>query len=528
MRTIREQPLISDAGLYTIKSVSTEFCQGEVLEPTSCLLQNPPEPGLSLTSEDIVDRCAGNPIGLRVGLDLIGSPPFVVKYTEHNNRRKIPRELQIATLRSTVDFTPQDAGHYKYTFESIRDSVYKDTPLRNLELQQNVRPSAKASFIDNRRPKQVCIDDPVEFDVKLSGEAPWKLEYEVVHNGKRTKRTVETEEEYYTIKTDKLRSGGEYIVTLASISDKMGCKEFLKEEARVNVRHERPKAYFGHIEGKQAIMALEGRTIGLPLRFTGNAPWRLEYENLDTKEVKKETFQNPNAFLDVKTDGTYQLISVKDAVCPGLIEEKADQFLVQWVARPKLSVPESDAVVFEGGNYIKKPVCEGDEDALEVSLSGKSSSKFVTCSTFLICTQAMLHSMSLIKRSRTTQGASWYPSGTRIFTLQEALPQSERRHHKQAHMSTPSRSLPIRDMTTPTSTSLLSLSNRPFTRAQAHASTSQGRHTATALGNQRARRLFQSRSRALHLSIWRWRSSITVHPSRRSAYTRTFRPTSTT
>lgn len=378
MRTVREQPLISEAGLYTIKSVSTDFCEGEVLEPTSCLLQNPPEPGLSLTSEDIVDRCAGNPIGLRVGINLIGSPPFVIRYTEHTNGRKIPRELQVATLRSTVDFTPQDAGHYKYTFETIRDTVYKDTRLRNLELQQNVRPSAKASFVDHRRPKQVCIDDSVDFDVKLSGEAPWKLEYEVVHNGKRIKRTVETDQEYYTIKTDRLRSGGEYIVTLASISDKMGCKEFLKEEARVNVRHERPKAYFGHIEGKQAIMALEGRTIGLPLRFTGNAPWRLEYENVDTKEVRKETFQNANAFLDVKTDGTYKLLSVRDAVCPGLVEEKADQFLVEWVARPQLRIPESDGIVLEGGKYIKEPVCEGDEDALEIALHGKPHFKQVT------------------------------------------------------------------------------------------------------------------------------------------------------
>ncbi|KAF1922630.1 nucleoporin Pom152 [Didymella exigua CBS 183.55] len=373
MRNVREQPLISEAGLYTIKAVSTDTCEGEVLEPASCLLQNPPEPGLSLTSEDIVDRCAGNPIGLRVGIDLIGSPPFVIKYTEHNsnNRRKIAKELNIPTLRSTADFTPQDAGHYKYTFESIRDSVYKDTPLRNFELQQNVRPSAKAFFVD-RKPRHVCIDDSVDFDVKLSGEAPWKLEYEVVHNGKRVKRTVETAEEYYTIRTDKLRSGGEYIVTLASISDKMGCKEYLKEEAKVNVRHERPKAYFGHIEGKQTIMALEGRSIGLPLRFTGNAPWRLEYEVLETKDVRRGTFNNANALLDAKTDGTYHLLSVKDAVCPGLIEEKADQFLVQWVARPKLTVSESDVIAFDGSKYVKEPVCEGDEDALEVSLHGNA------------------------------------------------------------------------------------------------------------------------------------------------------------
>ncbi|KAF1844039.1 uncharacterized protein K460DRAFT_286943 [Cucurbitaria berberidis CBS 394.84] len=372
VKTAREQPLIKEAGLYTIKTVSTEFCDGEVLEPTSCLLQNPPEPELSITSEDIVDKCAGNPIGLRVTLDLVGSPPFTITYSEHTQGRKNRKApLQIASLRSTIDLTPRDAGHYKYIFESINDSVYKERPLKNLELQQNVRPSAQAHFVESSRPKQACIDDSVEFDVGFVGEAPWKLEYEIVRNGKRAKYSVETNDEHYTIKTDKLSSGGEYVVALTSVSDKANCKEFLKEEARVNVRHERPKGYFGHIEGKQAVMALEGRQVGLPLRFTGNGPWRLEYENLKTKEVKKETFQNANSYLDVKTDGTYQLLSVKDSVCPGLIDEKASQFDVAWVARPLLSISEGTAVR-EGSKYIKEAVCEGDEDSFEVSLQGNA------------------------------------------------------------------------------------------------------------------------------------------------------------
>ncbi|KAH7401325.1 hypothetical protein BKA66DRAFT_406186 [Pyrenochaeta sp. MPI-SDFR-AT-0127] len=372
MRNAREQPLIKEAGLYTIKTVSTEFCDGEVLEPTSCLLQNPLEPDMAITSEDIVDKCAGNPIGLRVGLDLVGSPPFTVTYYEHirgQKNRKPP--LQIPSLRSTVDFTPRDAGHYRYTFESIRDAVYTERPLKGLELQQNVRPSAQAHFIESSRPKQACIDDSVEFDVGLVGEAPWKLEYEIVHNGKRSKHTIETNDEHYTIKTDKLSSGGEHIVALTSVSDKANCKEVLKAEARVNVRHERPKAYFGHIEGQHAVMALEGRQVGLPLRFTGNGPWRLQYENLNTKEVKRETFQNANSYLDVKNDGTYQLLSVKDSVCPGSIDEKASQFDVTWVARPLLSIPDGVAVL-ENGNYIKEAVCEGDEDSFDVSLHGNA------------------------------------------------------------------------------------------------------------------------------------------------------------
>lgn len=372
MKTSTAQPLISAPGLYTLKSVSTGFCEGEVLEPTSCLLQNPPEPGLSLDSEDIVDKCAGNPIGLRVGLDLIGSPPFTVYYTEYLNGRKGQQvSMQVATLRSTTDFTPNKAGHYKYTFDRISDSVYKDVSLKNVELQQNVRPTAQARFVEGKRPKQACIDDTAEFDVHLSGDAPWKLEYEILHNGKRVKQTIDTSDEYYTIKTDKLKSGGEYVVSLASISDKMDCKEFLQEEARVHVRHERPKAYFGHIEGRQYVKALEGKAVGLPLRFTGNGPWRLEYENLATKEVKKEHFQTANAYLDVKNDGTYQLLSVRDSICPGLIEQKASQFDVSWIARPALSIAESPAMLLEGGKYIKDPVCEGEEDAFDISLSGK-------------------------------------------------------------------------------------------------------------------------------------------------------------
>jgi nucleoporin POM152 len=405
MRSTKEQPLIQLPGLYTLKSVSTEFCEGEVLEPTSCLLQNPPEPNLSLNSDDIVDKCAGNPIGLQVSLNLVGSPPFTVYYSEYfNGRKRSTRPIQIASLRWTTDFVPKDAGHYKYVFESVSDSVYKDVPLKNIELQQNVRPSASARFVESKRPQQACIDDTADFDVRLSGDAPWKLDYEIVHNGKRSKHTVETSDEHYTIRTDKLKSGGEYVISLSSVSDKMGCKEYLQEEARVNVRHERPKAYFGHIEGRQAVRALEGRTVGLPLRFTGNGPWRLEYENLATKEVKKENFQTANSFLDVKTDGTYQLLSVKDSVCPGLIEEKASQFDVSWVARPSLSISETPAITVEAGKYIRDPVCEGEEDSFDISLSGKFI-RSLSQSSSLTCIQATLPLTSPTAKSSKTSEA---------------------------------------------------------------------------------------------------------------------------
>ncbi|KAF2871040.1 hypothetical protein BDV95DRAFT_544826 [Massariosphaeria phaeospora] len=372
IRTNREQPLISASGLYTVTSVKTEFCAGDVLEPTSCLLQNPPEPELTIESTDIVDKCAGNPIGLRVSLDFVGTPPFEVTYTEKQDARRAKKinSGKISSVRSTIDLTPPTAGHYTYVFDTIKDEVYGERPLENLVLQQNVKPSVSAHYIETGRPKEACIDDTAEFDVRLQGEGPWNLEYEVTHNGKRKKHSVDIEEEHYTIKTEALTQGGEHTVSLASVTDKMGCKEYLKESAKVIVRHDRPKAYFGQIEGKQAVMALEGKNVELPLHLTGSGRWFVEYENLDTNEVLKTEISSRNSFLKVKSEGTYQLIKVHDAVCPGVIDPKAGQFSVGWVPRPKLSVDESATMVLEGGKYIKEAVCEGEEDAFEVTMSG--------------------------------------------------------------------------------------------------------------------------------------------------------------
>lgn len=374
LKTGRDQPFISAAGLYTLKSVSSDYCTGEVLEPTSCLLQNPPEPELSLSSEDIVDQCAGRPTGLRVGLDFIGTPPFEIFYTEQRKGHGAPvtRRLQVGSLRGSIDLAPHDAGHYTYRFVSISDAMYKQRSLSDLQLQQNVNPPASAKFSDDRASKQACIGDTAMFDVELTGEGPFKVEYEIVHNGKRSKKVANVDGMNLLIKTEELKSGGEYTVALVSITDKTECKTPLNGEAQVNVRHERPKAYFGHIEGKQSVLALEGRKVDLPLRLTGAKPWYLKYKNLNTQESRSMHIRDANAMLSVSEDGTYELQSVSDDICPGFIDEKANQFHVGWIARPQISIPESPSIMLDGNMYIKDAVCEGDEDSFDVSFTGKN------------------------------------------------------------------------------------------------------------------------------------------------------------
>ncbi|KAK5133038.1 hypothetical protein LTR08_008243 [Meristemomyces frigidus] len=372
VQSSKDQPQVKEAGLYTITGVSTDFCKGEVLEPASCLLQNPPQPQLNISSEAIFDKCAGSPIGLRVDLDLIGTPPFDIHYQMYRRGDLRTIELErVNGLRGQIELTPRHAGDYEYHFVRISDAVYKGQQL-DISLTQTVKPAASATFINSHERKIACIDDTASFDVTLEGESPFSIEYELVHDGERAKYTrTDIKEERITIETEHLRDGGDYTLALVSISDRVGCKEFLKDEAKIAVRHQKPKVAFGHIEGKRSVNTLEGKKVQLPLRLAGEAPWSIRYLDNSGREQSLKA-QHANDKITVDQQGSYQLLDVRDAVCPGQVDDTAKTFEVSWVSRPELRVSQSDITDTKGSTLIKNAVCEGEEDAVEVLFKGQA------------------------------------------------------------------------------------------------------------------------------------------------------------
>lgn len=371
-------PTIKEPGFYTLHSVSTQYCEGEILEPSTCLLENPPEPDLSITSELIFDKCAGNPVGFRVALDLIGNPPFHVQLSSAVNGVK--RKLEYKTiygLRGELELIPENAGHYTYRFTEISDEVYSGQSLRekNLILEADFQPAASASFVPNTNlRKQACLDEPVAFDVNMQGAKPFTLEYELVHGDRRTKyEERDITEDRITIETERLRNGGEYILNLAGITDGLGCKELLNQEAHISVRHQRPRASFGHLEGKRSVRSLEGKQVSLPVRLTGEAPWAVSYHTKDLPgaSLKTVNFTSSNSFLKVSSAGDYELTDVCDVLCPGSVDGAANLFEVLRIPRPELAVIESSSLHRSGNKYLKDAVCLGDEDVLEISLNGQ-------------------------------------------------------------------------------------------------------------------------------------------------------------
>ena len=372
---------VHEPGLYTLQSITTEFCSGEILEPSSCLLLNPPEPDLVISAENIPDRCAGNSIGLLVDLDLLGTPPFQISYTIRRQGDSVaPKVEKVDRLHSQMELRPIHAGYYTYEFASISDAVYGN-PIslkhKNLVLEQDVKPPAAARIFDSERIQKACIEEPATFDLQMMGQSPYNVDYEIVHRGRRQKRTISgIESKMYMLTTDPLKEGGEYTLALTSITDQSGCKVFLKAEAKVDVGLQRPRAAFGHIEGKRSIQALDNKKIALPLRLQGEAPWTVLYRNLDDDQVRSILLRNSNDQIDVVTEGTYEIMDVRDATCPGSVDPVANQFMISWLPRPSAHVVESPLIQREGDHYVKKEVCEGDEDSTDISFRGKAPFDF--------------------------------------------------------------------------------------------------------------------------------------------------------
>ena len=371
---------VSEPGLYTLSSVCNEYCAGEILEPSACLLQNPPQPDLQLTTEIIPDRCAGNSIGLLVDLDLIGTPPIQISYNVHREGQIItPQVITSDRLQKQLELRPARAGHYLYEFSEISDAIYKDPRSlvsKKLLLEQDVKPSASARFLQPRSLKMACIDQPVFFDIEISGEGPWTLEYEIVHNGQRRKTEAKNiQENVYVLKTEKLTSGGEYSLIIKSVTDKSGCKVLLDQVAKIEVGLQKPKVSFGQVEGKRSVLALEGKTVNLPLRLQGEPPWIVTYVNLDERNKTSSVnltraFIHDNDQLEIHNAGTYEIVSVQDASCPGSVDLSANQFEVRWIPRPTVTILENSLFEIVDGRYVKQSVCEGDEDATQISFSG--------------------------------------------------------------------------------------------------------------------------------------------------------------
>ena len=369
---------VKDSGMYKMLEFEGNYCKGTVLEPASCLVYVPPEPSIKVEFASVEDKCAG-PVGVTADISLSGTPPFLVNYRMIRDNMIIKNEYKtISQTREKLEFKPSSAGQYKYEFYRLGDDVYKNIDLRGAEYstEQTIRALAGASFVDADYKRKCCSGDSINFQVKLNGIPPFKLNYEIIYGASKRTSYSKTDitETSLSISTPPLKQGGPYTVSLVSVEDSHGCITTLNEkDINIDVRRQRPAAEFLPLDGSMQLKTLEGRNIGLPLKLSGEGPWDITYRHQKedgTVVDKSSTMRRSNGeVIRVNEKGIYSLVSVKDAYCPGDVRG-SKPFDISWVERPHLFVINSTLLEADGLNFERRAICENDEDVLELGLTG--------------------------------------------------------------------------------------------------------------------------------------------------------------
>ncbi|KAF8600877.1 hypothetical protein BDV93DRAFT_496344 [Ceratobasidium sp. AG-I] len=364
---------VSEAGTYTLTRVAGELCEGDVRAPEVCRVVEVPLPRAEIQVERI-HECSGD-VGIHAIFTMDGTPPFLVHYTTTDRKDTTQSQQRYLGARGELKLQPNKSGTYTYSFDSISDAHYSRVPMEGAgrTVTQVVHPLASAKFKDAS--VDVCGDNPeIEVALQLEGVSPWKVEMQIGSEIMKFEGLKEKVEKVkVTIPKETYARGDKVGLDLVSVEDGNGCKKMLSlTQMSVEVRRVKPTARFYSQDGKNRVLVPHGSDAKLPLRFTGDGRWRIEYRQTGDRQTSTNTFLSANGQLTVKSAGTYEILSVSDGHCPGTVIPEGAFYHVDWIPLPAVGFAPSAGVFEKDREVIVRPqVCAGEEDHAEVDLIGR-------------------------------------------------------------------------------------------------------------------------------------------------------------
>ncbi|KAI0784950.1 hypothetical protein C8Q75DRAFT_809502 [Abortiporus biennis] len=372
-------------GEYTITGIKGSHCEGDVLSPDMCKVVERPHPTAEIAWKKI-HECSGD-TGVSASLVLHGTPPFTVYYTTQRDKEPPQEKAQnFPTSRGELTIQPDRSGHYTFAFTQLSDAHYKKVALKGPSIDQVVHPPASADFSPpvsagrSKRRISSCSGNTVDVNVELRGTGPWNLDVQVV--GPKGSEIIHVKNITTPKKTIQVpipsiidRDGGSFEIDLVSVEDSYGCKRPVTVTGiAVNVRRIKPTAKFYGSQDRRQVTILEGDHASLPLRLTGDGPWRVKYRLLqDPTKIHSIVATSANEELRVEQEGTYEILNISDLQCPGTVVEDSATYRVSWVPRPAAKLSPEIQATYEAynGSHILPPICEGIPDHVDLDLTGR-------------------------------------------------------------------------------------------------------------------------------------------------------------
>lgn len=313
--------------------------------------------------------------------EITGTPPFVIHYERKKEQdgRIIRGSKQFNGIRGEIDLTPETAGKYTYTFNTIDDSKYKGVPLSAEPFTQIVHPEASIKVVSPpRRDIWSCATNETDVQFNIDGTAPFIIEYSISWPGGaevKTHSATRSERQKIDIQVptglrDQALGGGIFNVEILRVQDGNGCdKTFTNQKVAFEVKSTRPTVRFGTISGKSSLSLAEGAAAKLPIHLTGQAPWNARMRGPDG-QIRDLRLTSLNDQVDVKMAGVYEMVEVSDMHCKGSVVPEENRFNIDYIARPQLDLASQDFKSSKGSVYQREAICSGVEDHLILSVQG--------------------------------------------------------------------------------------------------------------------------------------------------------------
>ncbi|ODN74022.1 hypothetical protein L202_07501 [Cryptococcus amylolentus CBS 6039] len=377
VKSKKEELVVTEAGSYALAAIEGD-CVGGVMEPSRCEVQVVPLPTLDM-SVTTLHECAMD-VGSTAHLDFTGAPPFKLEYIEQRKGGR-PRTIsqQFSGHHGSIVLRPEQEGAYTYTFTALSDRRYRNIQVTQPPIKQTVHPLANAELTGKliKPTLYSCSGDVVGVDVEARGIPPLKLTYLTSHGTHSSNTTITLSLGRTNLQIpvpDALSSSnpsasGKLHINLLSIEDGNGCVRKLEsaKSVEVNVKREKPSARLASGGSKQV---REGEIVKVPLRLTGERPWKVVYE-VDGKQ-QKVTLNDPNAAIQLKSEGIHKLVKVNDATCPGEILDPSSTFTISYLPRPSLAILPSSALVPAKKSWNHQGLCAGQEDQVGLTFEGQA------------------------------------------------------------------------------------------------------------------------------------------------------------
>ncbi|KAI8622475.1 hypothetical protein BC830DRAFT_1162930 [Chytriomyces sp. MP71] len=362
----------SQAGVYTLTGVRDAFCVGAVGSPHANVVQETFPPTIRVSAEAIEQSCVGT-VGALVNVSLTGDAPFWIGYDEVYRGKRVGKTAVVGKLRDTLQFRPSLPGTYLYEFQAVGDATYTEgIPITNVSITQIIHPQSEARFANPAKLTR-CTGDSATLPVTLMGSGPWRLTYEIIFENRKDRFSVTAEGDesgHIDIITPEFDEAGVYVVDLIEITDANGCSWLLETpDVSIEVLAQRPSAAFNCL---RPVHMLEGDSALLPVSLSGRQPFNIKYINSEIPSIVHELRDvTERDTIRVRDSGTYQIIEVSDMVCSGTANPV--ECKVKTIPKPKLEIPPNEYTSVGAGNvFVRKSICEGVDDSMEVLASGKA------------------------------------------------------------------------------------------------------------------------------------------------------------